>query len=234
MTWSQTAEKLTGLLGLTSPPVAVSFREQPPPEVPRFDGSVPAGCAFWRLASEGQVFYTEPSDHYGCPVGAHTHGLALEGEPAAQLGQMVQTMVGLSYIAEREVPAIPTLKGGFRIAVYAPLANAPVDPDVVVLRGTPRQLMLAAEASRAAGMEAQLPMRDRPTCAMIPEVLQGGRGQSSLACIGNRVYTGLGDDEFYYAVPGPKVAAFLDSAERIVAANRQLETFHRSRLPAGA
>jgi uncharacterized protein (DUF169 family) len=36
------------------------------------------------------------------------------------------------------------------VAVYAPLAAAPVPPDVMLMRGNARQLVLLAEAAQAA------------------------------------------------------------------------------------
>jgi uncharacterized protein (DUF169 family) len=70
----------------------------------------------------------------------------------------------------------------------------------------------------------------RPACAVIPAAIETSRGALSLGCIGNRVYTGLGDDELYYAVPGPKLPDLLDKLETILHANRELESFHQSRL----
>jgi uncharacterized protein (DUF169 family) len=69
----------------------------------------------------------------------------------------------------------------------------------------------------------------RPACAVIPEAIQAGRGVTSLGCIGNRVYTGLGDDELYYAIPGPKVGEVVGKLETIVTANRILEGYHSAR-----
>ena len=53
---------------------------------------------------------------------------------------------------------------------------------------------------------------------------------TSFGCIGNRVYTGLGDDEGYYAIPGTKVAGVVQKLAVIIEANRQLEQFHRARM----
>ena len=39
-----------------------------------------------------------------------------------------------------------------RFAVYSPLAGAAFDPDAVIFRGNPRQIMLLTEAARAAGV----------------------------------------------------------------------------------
>ena len=69
----------------------------------------------------------------------------------------------------------------------------------------------------------------RPACAMIPEAMRAARGTTSLGCIGNRVYTGLGDDELYFAIPGAKVEEVVRKLETIIEANRILEGYHRAR-----
>jgi hypothetical protein len=50
-----------------------------------------------------------------------------------------------------DMPQIPTRLTALQVAVYAPLAAAPVPPDVVLVRGNARQVMLLAEAAQAAG-----------------------------------------------------------------------------------
>jgi uncharacterized protein (DUF169 family) len=105
-----------------------------------------------------------------------------------------------------------------------------LDADVVLVRGNAKQMMLIAEAAGAAGLSGDAALMGRPTCAMIPAAMQGGHVTTSLGCIGNRVYTELGDDEFYAAIPGPKLAALVDKLATIVTANRELESFHRTRM----
>ncbi|MGH7347407.1 MAG: hypothetical protein ACREK4_21050, partial [Candidatus Rokuibacteriota bacterium] len=56
--------QLTGALALARRPVAVAFRPSPPPGVPKFSGSEPSGCSFWRLAAADRAFYTVPADHH--------------------------------------------------------------------------------------------------------------------------------------------------------------------------
>jgi uncharacterized protein (DUF169 family) len=73
-------------------------------------------------------------------------------------------------------------------------------------------------------------MMGRPTCAAIPEALRTQRGVASLGCIGNRIYNELGDDELYFILPGPHVAAVAEKLETIVNANRELEKYHHERL----
>jgi len=220
---------LSNLLGLTCAPIGITFRASAPAGVPRVERPGPAGCAYWKLAAEGQVFYTEAADHHNCPVGSYTHGVDLPAERAAELSQVVGTMVSLQYIAMEEVPAMPRRTEPFGVAIYAPLAAAPVEPDVVIVRGNARQIMLVAEAARAAGIGHDGAAMGRPACAMIPQALSAARGNTSLGCIGNRVYTGLGDAELYFTIPGARLPDVVAKLETIAHANRELEQYHRGR-----
>jgi len=221
--------RLTELLDLPTPPVAVTFTAAAPPGIPRVSRPGPAGCAYWKQAAEGAVFYTEGADHFNCPVGAYTHGVELPPERAKELEGVVGTMVGLQYIRMEEVGALPRRKEPFRFAVYAPLAETPTPPDVVLVRGRARQIMLVAEAARAAGLEGDRAAMGRPACAMIPAVLEGPGVVTSLGCIGNRVYTGMGDDELYFTIPGGQVGSVVERLEAVVHANRELEKYHEAR-----
>ena len=224
--------ELEELLGLRHSAVAVTFQESPPEGVERVDRPALSGCSYWKYASEGQKFYTRAEDHYNCPVGAYTHGVDLPPERMKEFEGLVGTMVELSYLGADEVPWIPKRDEPFRFAVYAPLADADDVPDVVLLHGNARQLMLFAEAVHAAGITVDSKLVGRPTCAVIPEVMRSRGCVANLGCIGNRDYTDLGDNELYFAVPGNLIDALIEKLEKIVHANRELETFHRSRLEA--
>ena len=221
---------LAELLDLATPPIAIAFVDAAPPGVARVAGGEPAGCGYWRRAAAGEVFFTVADDHKGCPVGAHTHNVTLSPGEQQELMGMVQTMVGLSYLKMEDVPQIPTRKTAMQVAVYAPLAAAPVPPDVVLVRGNARQLMLLAEAAQAAGVVGSGPAMGRPTCAVLPEAINSGRTAASFGCIGNRVHTGAGENEAYFAIPGAQLGAMEESLAVIVRANEALETFHRDRM----
>ena len=224
------ASRLIELLDLRREPVAVKMQDTAPDGIPRIDKSAVSGCTYWKLASEGQAFYTEASDHYGCPIGSHTHGIDLPEETAKELEGMVGTMVELQYIAMEEVPGIPQLQGDFGVAVYAPLAKAEFEPDVVLIVGNAKQMMLLAEAAHAAGITTEPSVVGRPTCAAIPAVNQSGQSAANLGCIGNRVYTGLSDDELYFVIAGSQLASVVEKLATIANANRELENFHQARL----
>jgi uncharacterized protein (DUF169 family) len=228
------AAQLQALLGLHWSPIAVAFQASAPADLQRIGSAGPSGCTYWKLAAEGKIFYTEAADHYNCPIGSFTHGIDLPPAQAQELEGMVGMMIGLDYIRQEEIPSIPRRDAPFSVALYAPLAEAPFAVDVVLVRGHAKQMMLIAEAAGAAGLSSDGALMGRPTCAMIPAAIQSGSVTTSLGCIGNRVYTGFADDEFYAAIPGPKVAPLVDKLTTIVAANRELEHFHQTRMSGNA
>lgn len=218
-------------LGLERRPIAIAFREQAPQAVPQFTGTEPSGCSFWRLAAGGQVFYTVAADHYNCPVGSYTHNLPLPAERQAELEQTLALMTGAGYLRMEEIPGVARLPEAPGVIVYAPLGKTPVDPDVVLFAGQPARIMLLQEAALRAGVLANLPLLARPTCMALPASLAHGVVASS-GCIGNRVYTEIGDDELYVAVPGREIFRVGDEVETIAAANDRLADYHRARMAA--
>ena len=221
-------QQLVQQLGATRRPIAVAFRSTAPAGVAKFSGTEPSGCSFWRLAGAGRVFYTVPGDHANCPIGAHTHAIALPAERASELEQTLTLMSGLGYVKMEEVPAIPTLSQTPGAIVYAPLGETPVDPDVVLVAGRPGRVMLLQEAALRAGVAAATPLLARPTCMALPAALAQGV-LTSTGCVGNRVYTDLGDDELYMVIPGRSLAALVAELGTITAANAALRTYHQQR-----
>ena len=222
-------KRLLDALRLERRPVAVAFRDTPPPGVAKFEGTAPSGCSFWPLAMNGRVFYTVAADHYNCAVGSHTHNIPLPAERAQELPQTLTFMTGLGYLKMEEVPGIPQLPRTPGAVVYAPLADTPVDPDVVLFVGRPGRLMLLQEAALRAGVASRVPFLGRPTCMALPAALASGGAIASTGCIGNRVYTDVGEDELYVAVPGKDLARVADEAVTIAQANAALSDYHHGR-----
>lgn len=209
-------------------PVAVAYLEAPPAGVARFDGTVPSGCSFWGLAAKGGGFYTLPGDHLNCPIGSYTHAIDLPADRAAELEQTLSLMTGIGYLRMEEVPAIPRLASTPAFIYYAPLAATVVDPDVVIFAGLPGRLMRLQEASGRAGAASKLPLLGRPTCMALPAATTQGSVMST-GCIGNRVYTGLGEDELYLMIPGSRLVEVAEQAAVIANANQALEQYHTQR-----
>jgi uncharacterized protein (DUF169 family) len=223
-------QALTDALQLTRRPVAVAFCDQPPDGVDRLKGSQPSGCTFWSIASEGQVFYTAPEDHYNCAIGSYTHHIPLPKDREHELTDTLSLMSDLGYIRMADVPQVPRLEKTPAATVYAPLANTPIAPDAVIVTGTPGGLMLLHEAAARTGISSTS-LLGRPTCMAIPAALASGIA-SSLGCVGNRIYTGLDDEEFYSVIRADKLAAIADEIATITAANVMLTQYHRDRQTA--
>ncbi len=179
----------------------MAFLSEPPAGLERISRAEAAGCGYWKRASDGRAFYTTADDHGNCPVGAFTHGVQLSPAGSQELQSLIGIMVELKYLASDEVPAIPRRQASMQVAAYAPLAQATFPADVVIFRGNARQIMLMSEAARSAGTFETSAVMGRPACAMIPRAIDASSSIASVGCIGNRVYTGLGDDELYIAVP---------------------------------
>jgi len=180
-------QRLSSELGLTRRPIAIAFGDTPPAGVAKFEGSVPSGCSFWRLASEGRTFFTVPSDHYNCPIGSYTHNMPLPAERSNELEETLGFMANLGYVRMDEVPGIPVLAKTPGIVVYAPLGDTPLDPDVVMFCGLAARVMLLQEAAIGAGVASSVATFGRPTCMAVPASLASGVVMST-ACVGNRVY----------------------------------------------
>jgi uncharacterized protein (DUF169 family) len=227
------------LLGLRVPPIAVAFLTEPPAGLQAWDGAdQPAGCAFWQQAQQGQAFYTRPSDHFNCAIGAYTHAIDLPPERASELEATVGLMVESGYIEMAEVPGIPKLPQQPGVVAYAPADANAFAPDVVLLTATPAQSMVIYEAALRAGITASLSnLMGRPTCAVLPMALSSGSAAMSLACAGNRIYTGLQENEFYIALPGAKWDEFKTRLQEIISANERMREHYvanQARVAAGA
>jgi uncharacterized protein (DUF169 family) len=215
-------------LKLPHRPIAVTFRDTAPASVPKFSGSEPSGCSFWRLAMNGRTFYTTPENHHNCAIGSYTHNIALPAPRAHELEQTLTLMTGIGYIRMEEVGGIPRLPRTPGAIVYAPLGETPVDPDVVLFAGRPGRVMLLQEAAVRAGVAAGVPLLARPTCMALPAALAQG-AVASTACIGNRVYTDVGEDELWVVMPGKDLSRVADELLTITDANNTLSDYHRDR-----
>jgi uncharacterized protein (DUF169 family) len=215
-------------LELVRRPIAISFRDAAPSGIAKFAGTEPSGCSFWRIAAEGKTFYTVPSDHFNCAVGSHTHNIELPKDRAGELEQTITFMSKIQYIRMEEITGFARLAKTPGVVVYAPLGDTPVDPDVVLFVGRPARISLLMEAASRAGISAKAPFLGRPTCSALAATLAEGAVVST-GCIGNRVYTDLGEDELYAAIRGSDVTGLADEAQTIAAANLELADYYRAR-----
>jgi uncharacterized protein (DUF169 family) len=221
-------QQFTAVTKAARRPVAVAFLEQAPAGVSKFEGREPSSCSFWRLAAQGRTFYTVPDNHFNCAVGAYTHNITLSPEREKETEQTLKLMFDLGYVKPEEVPQIPRLAKAPKAILYSPLGEAPAVPDVVLFAAKPAGAMLLQEAANRAGVGSGAPALGRPTCMALPASLQHG-AITSLGCIGNRVYTGLGEDEMYMVLRGKDLAAVAEALKTIGSANAALQDYAKGR-----
>jgi len=137
-------------------------------------------------------------------------------------------MFRVGYIRPEEVAGIPRLPVTPAAIVYSALADAPVSSSVVLFACRPSSAMLLQEAAIRVGKAAAMPTLGRPTCMALPAALAHGT-VASLGCIGNRVYTGLGEDELYVTVPGADLLEIADALDVIASANAELTVYAQGR-----
>ena len=223
------AEQLTAALELSLPPIAAAFPDAVPDGVPEFDGTVPAGCVFWQEAAR-RTFATSAGHHALCSIGIHT--LHLSDAPASQpeeLRTSLEAMIGLDYVREAEVAAIPVMQREVKHAIYGPLSDFPADPEVVLLFADARQGLVLSEA--VARVDGGLPpAMGRPACAIVPHAANRGHAAVSLGCCGARAYVdAMSDDVSLWALPGSRLDRYCEQIAAFAGANRTLAMFHERR-----
>jgi uncharacterized protein (DUF169 family) len=222
------AARLTEVLGLDRPPIAVCLADQAPVGVAGPPRPVAAGCVFWQEAARGAIA-TGPADHAQCAIGTFTHNLATEPAHETDRRDALRVFADLGYVRPEDIPGIPVLAERPRAIVYAPLATTPLPPDVVLLFVRADQTLILAEASQS--LDGGLaPAMGRPACALIPHVRNTGRAALSLGCCGARVYLdALAPAVALFALPGARLAAYTERIAELARANQILTAFHRLR-----
>ncbi len=222
------AESLTSLLGLSDPPLAITFSSEAPDGVEAFDapmpeptpdgrtGRVAAGCVFWAHA-RGRTFTTVAEDHGNCSVGSLTHGFKTLEEAAT--GADVAALVESEWVTPDVFPHIPTVgeKPGF--VTYGPLAESSAAPDVVFLRLNGKQAMMLHDAW------PDLRVEGKPQCHIIPIAKDGGEVALSVGCMLSRVRTGMSNNEVTCAIPAAKLDELLERLETANGADMKVAAY---------
>jgi uncharacterized protein (DUF169 family) len=219
------AQRLTDLLALTAPPLAITFTSQEPAGIPRYEGpmakaaadgrtgKVTAGCVFWMKAVD-RTFKTCAEDHANCSVGSLTHGF-IPLEVAASRDD-VKAMVQVKWVTPEMFPGIPTVKERPSCVVYGPLADTTLDPDVVFLRVNGKQAMALHDAM------PDLKFEGKPQCHIIPMAKEQGLVALSVGCMASRTRTGMSNTEMTCAIPAAKLALVLEKLEAGCGADRAI------------
>ena len=220
--WSQLASALVDELHLATPPLAITFTDAPPEGVEpyadpmpdatarRSHGPRPAGCVFWIKAAE-RTFSTVAEDHGNCSVGSMTHGFKTLEEVAGNSD--VAALLESGWVTMDVVPQIPVVHERPGAVTYGPLAETPIDPDVVFLRVNGRQLMVLSDAIPGLRIEG------KPQCHIIAVAKEEGVAAASVGCALSRVRTGMQPAEMTCALPASQLGDIVASVQRNAAAD---------------
>lgn len=226
--YSKLAALLSESLDLRQPPVAISFTNSVPNGINGHAGRVSAGCRFWEDAAAAS-FATTAADHNLCSIGVYTHNLQPSPKQQIDLGDTLKVLGELGYVREEDLAAIPVLQSQSKYVVYAPLAETPLRPDVVMLFVNANQSLILTEATQQVENQ-NAPAMGRPACAVVPQVINTGRAALSLGCCGARAYLDILDDGVaLFAIPGAKLAQYAERIEALAKANTLLSKFHQIR-----
>lgn len=226
--WRNLAERLSTALRPSAPPIAITFSTDPPGGVDRFDdplppptpdgrtGRVSAGCVFWVKATD-RTFTTVPEDHGNCSVGSLTHGLValeqLEGRDD------VQALVASHWVPPDALSSLPVVSGHPGAVTYGPLAETPIDPDLVLVRLTGRWLMTLFDAVRGLRVEG------KPQCHILALAREHQQVVVSVGCILSRTRTGIPSTDVTCAIPAGRLTEVVESLERVGAADAAVATY---------
>jgi uncharacterized protein (DUF169 family) len=216
------SDSLTGLLGLEHAPIAITFHDELPDDgVPRFDepmseptedgrtGRAAAPCVFWMHAHQ-RTFDTLAEDHGNCSVGRFTHGFA---EAADILDKSdVAALLDVGWVTMEAFAGVAAMVRRPKGVRYGPLAQATSDPDLVLLRVSPRQMMEINDA-------VEVDWSGKPQCQILPKAAEQGVIAVSMGCALSRARTGMGDDELTVAVPGHRVAELVAALQPVTTAD---------------
>src|SRR6202012_5184853 len=217
---------LAASLDLKQPPVALSFTDTVPGGVNMHAGRAPAGCSFWQDGAH-TAFATSAADHSLCAIGVYTHNLQPSPAQQTDLMDALKVFSELDYVRPEDLFLIPVLQSQPGYVVYAPLADSPLPPDVVLLFVNANQTLILSEATQQVEKQNP-PAMGRPACAVVPQVMNTGRAALSLGCCGARAYLdSLTDDVAIFAIPGAGLDAYAQRIEALTKANATLSSFHQ-------
>lgn len=223
--YSKAAATLTESLDLQQAPVAICFSDSIPARVEKHFGRAPAGCRFWQDAAR-RAFATSMVDHNLCAIGVYTHNLQPSVSQQIDLNDALRVFGNIEYVRLEDLPSIPVLRSRPNYIVYAPLAETPLAPDVVVLFVNASQTLILSEATQQVENQNP-PALGRPACGIVPQVMNTGRAALSLGCCGARAYLDvLTDQVAIFAIPGAKLDLYVSRIESLAKANAMLAKFH--------
>lgn len=227
-TTQQLAVEFQALLNLQTPPLAITFTQEEPAGVARYQSTMPtptpdgrtgaesAGCVFWMKAVD-RTFTTCEEDHANCSVGSVTHGFkALEAVTGCS---DVAALLDSGWVTMEVVPQIPVVKNHYRCVTYGPLELSPIDPDVVFARLNAKQAMVMSDAL------PDLRFEGKPQCHIIAIAKEQNQVAISVGCMLSRVRTGMPNTEMTCAMPAGRLAEIVERLQQTCKADTAVASY---------
>jgi uncharacterized protein (DUF169 family) len=227
--WQRWSRELTEVLELTRRPVAVSYTDTPPTgaEAPKC-----RVCSAFHRAAEGEIIYMD-QENSACPggsmyLGFHTPSPDQAGHLREFLinGEKLFSCPASIFRSQRTGPPPPV--GMAKYAVFAPLEQMPLRPDVTIL------FVNSWQASRLVGLawyETGEALMCDPTGASCRSVitypLVTNRFNVSFGDITERRSEKVAEGELYVSLPWTYLRSVVASLDGSSAGRAKIDLTHR-------
>ncbi len=212
------AKALKEIIPINGEPVAVKFipdKDSLPEGVPHINEKM-SHCRMVQAARErGEIFYATVDDH-GCMGGSWALGLRdltaslKTGEFYYKLGKFNSWPA-----CKRTIDSIPHVESGTTYATaYAPLADTPFDPTIILITASPKSMLKIAQSvlyhtggrihSNFSGIQS--------ICAdTSAQVYLSGNVNFSLGCDGSRKLSGINEGEMVMGIPAEMLSQIIEA-----------------------
>jgi len=146
-----------------------------------------------------------------------THGLKTLQEVAGNAD--VAALLASGSVTMEVVQQIPVVRQKPQCITYGPLQEARYDPDVVLLRLNPKQVMIMHDAMPGMRMEG------KPQCHIIAIAKEQQEVAASVGCMLSRVRTGLPNSQMTCAIPAQRLPEVVERLKTTCAADMTVAAY---------
>jgi uncharacterized protein (DUF169 family) len=216
-------QEMVKRLKIRTSPVAVKLIPQGegiPEGIKRTDEGM-THCQFVDKARRAREEFYTLSENQMCKIGAGAMGLGAVPEDlvSGELYYKEFELFSTLGASRRTVEMIPTLPPNSTKAVlYSPLEKTSFIPDVVMVFGNPRQVMLLTQAAmyRLGGrLETNFAGTQSVCSDGVVQTYKEGKIGVTVGCTGSRAYATLTDEEMIMGIPIELVADVVSGLKQI-------------------
>ena len=152
-----------------------------------------------------------------CSVGSMTHGFKTLDDVANNSD--VAALLESGWVTLDVVPHIPVVTQRPSFVTYGPLRQTPIDPDVVLLRLNPKQVMVMHDALPDMRLEG------KPQCHIIAIAKEQNEVAASVGCMLSRVRTNMPNGQMTCAIPASRLADVVERLRATSAADKAVAAY---------